>query len=288
MIHKWSDKTYYSLKKDKEYCSASQYLSIVGRPIMPGCETKFAATLKGLYKQEATKDMLIGSIVDTLWELEDMPYEKKLETLADKFPECISTKGATKGQVKAEYVKAIELYNRTKQDELFCKYMSGKKQVIMTGEIEGLPFKIKMDSYIKGKAIVDLKTTQDSNPEHRIYVPDTGWVLAPIAWGYDTQLAIYREIVRQNTGETLPCFLAMIDKKAHPKPTILRISDLLLDDAIVAVKANVPRIKDIKEHLDEYWENGSLLRCEECDYCRDTYKCKEVILEPSGDEGVQR
>ena len=37
------------------------------------------------------------------------------------------------------------------------KCMSGEKQVIMTGELFGAKWKIKMDSYVKGTVIVDLK-----------------------------------------------------------------------------------------------------------------------------------
>ena len=41
------------------------------------------------------------------------------------------------------------------------EYMSGEKQVIMTGEIEGVPVKIKIDSYHPNKMIVDLKVMSE-------------------------------------------------------------------------------------------------------------------------------
>ena len=143
-----TDETYYSLEADREYCSASQYLDFIGRPSIQGCEARAMAKLNGEYKEETTKAMLIGSILDTLWELDDLPIEEKIHIIADKYPECISSRGATKGELKNEYKQAIQLYQRTLRDELFCKFMSGKKQVIMTGEIEGLPFKIKMEARI--------------------------------------------------------------------------------------------------------------------------------------------
>ena len=37
------------------------------------------------------------------------------------------------------------------------KYLNGEHQVIMTGEINKVPVKIKIDSYFKDKCIVDLK-----------------------------------------------------------------------------------------------------------------------------------
>ena len=146
-----TSENYYTLEADNYYCSASQYLSFVGRPLIPGCEAKEVARLNGLYVPETTKAMLIGSILDTLWELDDMSIEEKVGIIADKFPECVSSRGATKGELKNEYKQAIQLYQRTLKDPLFCQFMSGDKQTIMVGEINGLPFKIKMDSFIDGK-----------------------------------------------------------------------------------------------------------------------------------------
>ena len=270
-----TDDNYYTLEADLEYCSASQYLDFIGRPAIQGCEARAMAKLKGEYAEETTKAMLIGSILDCLWELNDKTLEEKIQIIADKYPECISSRGATKGELKNEYKQAIQLYQRTLKDELFCQFMSGEKQVIMTGEIEGLPFKIKMDSYIPDVAIVDLKTTQDASKNYRKYIADSGnRETFYRSMGYDTQLAIYREIVRQNTGKTLRCYLAVIDKKEHPLPQIIELTPKMLDDALASVKANIPTIKLLKSG-----EITSYVRCEECDYCRDTYKCKVLSAE---------
>lgn len=270
-----TDESYYSKTADKIYCSASQYLEIIGRPFLPGCEARAMAKINGEYEEETTKAMLIGSILDTLWELDDLPIEEKLNIIADKFPECVSSRGTTKGELKSEFKQALTLYQRTLKDELFCKFMSGKKQVIMTGEIEGVPFKIKMDSYIPDVAIVDLKTTQDTSPKHRKYVTDSGnWETFYKGFSYDTQLAIYREIVRQNTGKTLRCYIAAIDKKEHPMPQIIELTPKMLDEALASVKANLPTVKMLKSG-----EVKNYCRCEECDYCRDTYKCKVLSAE---------
>ena len=70
----------------------------------------------------------------------------------------------------------------------------------MTGDIFGVPFKIKIDSYLPDK-IVDLKIMRDFEP---IYVEGKGRVSFIEAWGYDIQAGVYQEIVRQNTGKQLP------------------------------------------------------------------------------------
>ena len=266
---------YYSQDMNWKYCSASQYFEFCGRPFIPACEARAMAILKGEYQEETTKAMLIGSILDTLWELEDLPMEEKLGIIADRFPECVSSRGATKGELKTEYKLALKMYERTKRDPLFCQFMSGSKQTVMHGEIEGLPFKIKMDSYIPDVAIVDLKTTQDASMNHRKYFADSGiWETFYGGYDYPTQLAIYREIVRQNTGKVLRTYIACVDKKDHPLPQIIEIPPKRLDEALETVKANVPTIKMLKSG-----EVKNLCRCEECDYCRDTYKCKVLSAE---------
>lgn len=162
------ESTYYSLEADMKWCSASQFKDFVGVLFIPGCEARTMAKLKGEYKPEVTNALLIGSILDALWENDDPEY------IAARFPECVSTRGATKGQLKSEFQSAITMYQRTLREKKFCIYMSGNKQTIMTGIIADLPFKIKIDSYIEGKAIVDLKTTRTLDRDFRIYIPDSG------------------------------------------------------------------------------------------------------------------
>ena len=258
---------YYSIESNKTFCSSSQYKDFVGCPLKIGCEERALKTISGEYKQETTKALLMGSLLDALWENDDPEY------ILSRFPDCVSTRGATKGQLKSEYQQVMQMYQTTLKQEKFCAYMSGDKQTIMTGDIAGLPFKIKIDSYIEGKAIVDLKTTRTLDRTYRYFIPDSGERLPfYLAFGYDIQLAIYREIVRQNTGDNLRCYIAAIDKETHPICDIIELSPKLLDEAMERIKMNCEHIIMLK--------NGEIdpIRCNhsECDYCRDTHKC-EVI-----------
>jgi len=262
-----TEKNYYTVEANKEYCSASQYKDFIGYPMKCGCEERALKTINGEYEEEVTKALLQGSILDALWENDDPQY------ILERFPNCVSSRGATKGQLKAEYQDVFGWYQKTLKSELFCKFMSGDKQTIMIGIIEGLPFKIKIDSYIEGKCITDLKTTQTLDRNFRYYIPDSGERLPfYMAYGYDIQLAIYREIVRQNTGDTLRCYIAAVDKKPHPICDVIELTPKMLDEALEKIKRNCGDIIALK--------NGEVepMRCEnsECDYCRDTHKC-EVI-----------
>lgn len=262
---KLTAENYYSSEANWEYCSVSQFKQFCGTNSRKGCEARAMAELRGEWQQEVTKALLIGSILDELWS------GATAEDLINKFPDCVSTRGATKGQLKSEYQQAFQLYQRTLRDEKFRQFMSGDKQTIMTGEINGLKFKIKMDSYIDGVCITDLKTTQDASMDFRIFIPDSGQrVPFYIAQNYDIQLAVYQEIVRQNTGKKLPCYIAAVDKKPHPLPVIINLEQPLLDKALEEVKRNTDKISRLKSGEIEP------IRCDsgDCDYCRDTYECK--------------
>lgn len=265
-----TEENYYTSEMNKIYCSASQYKDFEGCPIRVGCEERALKTISGEYVPETTKALLMGSILDALWENDDPDY------ILERFPDCVSSRGATKGQLKAEFQQVMTMYQRTLKEKTFCEYMSGEKQRIMKGEIEGLPFKIKIDSFIEGKAIVDLKTTQSLDRNFRYYIPDSG-TKEPfyIAYGYDIQLAIYREIVRQNTGDTLKCYLAAVDKKPHPICDVIELPSKMLDEALDRVRVHCPNIIMLKDGDIEP------TRCEhsECDYCRETHKCDVITIE---------
>ena len=93
------------------------------------------------------------------------------------------------------------------------KFMSGKKQVIMTGELFGTKWKVKMDSYIPDIAIVDLKVMASITKLE--WVRDIGYLDFVRYWGYDIQGAIYQEIVRQNTGRSYRFILLEPLRKAN-------------------------------------------------------------------------
>lgn len=148
------------------------------------------------------------------------------------------------------------------------QYMSGEKQVIMTGELAGAQWKIKMDSYIPDKAIVDLKIVDDIYKSY--YHRDTGKLSFIQERGYDFQLAVYQKIVEYNTGKQLPCFIAAADKGKVTNIEIIQITQSELDGAIAGVDIGVEKILMLK--------SGELTpeRCGKCDFCKET----KIITRP--------
>lgn len=134
---------YYSDEANREYLSVSQFKDFVGTYGRMGCEEMALAKIRGEYKTEPSNAMMIGSYVDSY-------YEGTLDEFRTKNPQIFRKDG----KLLSGFQKAEDIIARTERDELFQKYMSGQKQVIMTAELFGVPWKIKMDSYLEGKAIV--------------------------------------------------------------------------------------------------------------------------------------
>ena len=141
-----TEENYYSDLANYEYMSVSQFKDFNGTYGRMACEAAALAKLKGEYEQPSSTALMVGSYVDHY-------FEGTLDSFKKDHPEMFKKDGG----LKAEYVKADALIQRAERDELFMKYMSGEKQVIMTADLYGTPWKIKMDSYIPGVAIVDMK-----------------------------------------------------------------------------------------------------------------------------------
>lgn len=179
-------------KANKEYMSVSQFKAF------SKCPASALAEIKGKYKRDVTTALLVGSYVDSY-------FEGTLEIFKKKNPEIFKKDGS----LKADYTQANLIIQRILADKLFSEYLSGQKQVIMTGNICGVPVKIKIDSLHDDK-IVDLKVMASLD---NVYTDDNGFCPFFEAWEYDLQGAVYQEIVRQNTGKKLPFYLAAATKE---------------------------------------------------------------------------
>lgn len=246
---------YFSPENEKKYMGSSQFKSFMK------CEAAALAEIKGEYERKQTTALLVGSYVDA-------HFEKTLDIFKAQHPELFKRDGT----LKADYIKAEEIINRIERDEMFMRYMSGEKQVIKTGEIAGVPFKIKIDSYHEDVANVDLKIMKDFEP---MYKPGEGKLTFIEFWGYDIQGAIYQEV----EGNHLPFFIAGATKEDEPDIGIFQIPQEYLDVALDRVKELAPRYQAIK--------NGEIepVRCEHCDYCKRTKVLTKIIsLEDLKDE----
>lgn len=265
-----TEDNYYSQEINKAYMSYHTWASFHGTLGMPACEAKAVAELNGTYSEDEVNDaFLIGGYVDAAL----VGTEKELEQFKSEHPEMFVTRGDRKGELQAKYVMCEKMIERCKKDNFFMSTIMGEHQAIFVTYLCGVPFKCKLDSYLKGKAITDLKTTREMHKQ--FYIPDFGHVDFVSYYGYVYQLAIYREIVKQITGEQLHCFISAVTKsKTHPEIKVIHIDDLSLFDAFTEVRNSLENTQIV-----DVWQ-GTIepIRCKnsDCSYCIDT----EVLTEP--------
>ena len=211
------------------------------------------AELRGDYQRPTTTALLVGSYVDAY-------FEGTLDTFVETHPEIIKRDGT----LKADYIQAEEIIKRCEADKMFMQYMSGKKQAIMTGELFGAKWKIKIDSYLSDK-IVDLKIMRSME---RIY-----GISFVEYWEYDKQMAVYSEIERlkKKRDKPLETYLAVATKESPSDLDIIHIPYWRHSECLEEIKKKMPRILAVKSGEVE------AKRCGHCEYCRSTKKITEPI-----------
>lgn len=253
---KLTSSNYHSQEANKAYWSVSLFKAF------DRCEAAGLAQVEGSYEREETDALLIGSYVDAYFSGE-----------LDEFIKINGDKMFKKnGELLAKFRHANDIIDRVESDPLMMEYLKGEKQQILTGELFGVPWKIKMDVYNEvgpDKRIVDLKVVKDF---HDIYEEGFGrrsWIEY---WGYDIQGAIYTRIEQIASGreKPLPFYIVAVTKEKVPDIKIIRFPDWLLDTALKVVESKIDRFDLVK--------TGEIqpVRCESCDYCKAT----KILTEP--------
>ncbi len=236
-----TNENYFSKENQMKYFGSSQFKSFMD------CEAATMAEINGEYIREKTVSLLVGSYVDA-------HFEGTLDIFSAQNPEIFTGKG----ELRSNFSQANEIIARIERDEMFMRYLSGEHQVIKTGELFGYPWKIKIDSYHPGKAIVDLKIMKDFEP---VWVSGHGKVHFIDAWRYDLQGAIYAAV----EGNGLPFYIAAATKETNGADIeIFHIPQQKLDTALKIVEAYIDRFADIKAGKIEP------ARCGRCPYCKAT------------------
>lgn len=250
---------YYSLESDQQYMSVSQYKNFLK------CETSALARIQGKYIEPKSEALLLGSYVHS-W------LDGTIEQLKEENPTIFSSKGTTKGQLKSQYQNADEMIKVLEKDPFIMMALEGEKEVIMTGELFCVPWKIRMDVYnpTHGR-FADLKTVKAIREKY--WHEEHGYCSFVEAYGYITQMAIYSEIERQNRGGSnwLESYIVAVSKETPPDKAVISIDHERLAYELEDIQGRMERITSLK--------NGEVepKRCEKCDYCRRTKKITSVI-----------
>ena len=240
----------------ENYYQPDEYMSVSQYKAFRDCSAKALAIQNGEWKTERTEALLVGSYVDAVLTEPDSLKDFLEENAKDIYKK--------NGDVYAYISKANNAIDHIQRQPLAMKYLDGEHQVIMTGEIEGVPVKIRMDTYKPGEFISDLKYLASLRSPNL-------FESAINYWGYNIQAAVYQEIVRQNTGERLPFYFVIATKEDPPKVVVAQIAQYNMDEAFEEVRKNIQYFYDIKTG------KKPPVPCGDCDYCVETLIQDEVI-----------
>ena len=241
---------YHSLEANREFWSVSLFKAF------DRCEASGLASVRGQYEREQTDALLIGSYVDAY-------FSGELDEFIKRDGDKLFKKN---GELYAKFEHANDIIDTVEAQPLMMEYLKGDKQVIMTADLFGVSWKIKMDVF-NGERIVDLKCVKDFEP---IYKEGSGRVSWVEFWGYDIQGAIYQRVEQIATGreKPLPFYIVAVTKETVPDVDLIEIPQYMLDAAFAVVESKIDRFDLVK--LGEIAPK----RCGTCDYCKLTKQIK--------------
>lgn len=268
-MKKLTQENYY---QDKEYLSYSRMKRFLK------CPAHALAVESGAWTESRDETpLLLGNYVHSYFESQEA-HEAFLKENGDKL---ISKAGKTKGQLKKEFLIGDSMIASLKDDPSFNRLYHGsstenvEKEMIVYGEIEGVPFKGKLDSVnLTQGYFADLKTMKsiydmEWNAELRRKVPTA--VNNILGFGYHSQLAIYRDLLKQMTGDEFRPIIVAVSKEEVPDKEVIRIDEEWLEEGLEEVKETIKEVWDVVQHKAEP------IACGHCDYCRSQKKLNIIV-----------
>lgn len=243
---------YYSIETDRETMSVSQY------KLFKQCELKAMAKLEGKYIQPDNDAFLLGKYVHS-WS------EGTLKEFKEENPSLFSSRGATKGQLKSSFQVAETMVNSLKNDDNCMKFLDGEKEVIIQGKLFGIHWRGMVDVLNLEKGFFsDLKTTQGI---HKKY---DGLTFIE-KYGYIEQMAIYRELIKQQFSKDLIPYIVAVEKNDNPLKAIIKIDESYTKPKLEEIEFTLNRIMDVKNGKEKP------IGCGQCDYCRSINKVTQIL-----------
>ena len=247
-----SKENYYTPEADLEAFSVSQY------KLFKSCEAKALAKVKGEYRQADNDAFLLGKYVHS-WS------EGTLEEFKNENPALFSTRGATKGQLKSSFMVANKMIETLEKDSVCMKFLEGEKEVLIQGELFGVKWRGMVDILNINKGFfADLKTTQG------IYKKYSGLNFIE-QYGYIEQMAVYRELIKQQFGADLVPYIIAVTKEDIPDKAVIRIDKGYTDNKLQEMAFYTERFQAIKDGKVDP------VGCGSCDYCKSVNKISRIL-----------
>lgn len=247
-----TNENYHTNIANRHYMSVSQFKSAVT------CEAAMLAELKDGFTRPPSQALMVGSYLHAALESD--------QAFTDFFEQERESIVNTRGNKYAPYLQADEMIETVKNDP-FCMFaLEGDKEVIMTGELFGANWKIKIDSINHQRGTFsDLKSTQELGKRYWSEKYN-GWVSFVQAFDYVLQMYVYREIIFQNTGRYYDPYIVAVTKETPPDKAVLHIDKERYSFEQDYVQTLLPSMLEAKQGVKKAH------RCDKCAYCRATKK----------------
>ncbi|WP_235809035.1 PD-(D/E)XK nuclease-like domain-containing protein [Lentilactobacillus rapi] len=231
------------------------------------CEAEALAELKGDWaSQQDETPLLVGNYLHSYFE--SQPAHEKF---IDDHAEDICKYGKPEKGLKKQYLDADKMIKALDHDPTFKQIYQGDKEVIVTGTLFGVKWRGKIDCLdLEHHMFYDLKTVDDFHKKH--WLPDQR---TPVSFaearGYDMQMAVYKELIKQTFGVDCTPLIIAVSKQRVPDKALLSIPDYLMDQSMEKIEADQPHIQAVKEGREKP------RACGHCDYCRANKVLNDVV-----------
>nr|WP_258522742.1 PD-(D/E)XK nuclease-like domain-containing protein [Levilactobacillus brevis] len=253
---------YYSQKANRNFMSPTWFKKFVA------CEAEALAELRGEWAPDEDKTaLLVGNDLHSYFESSEA-HERFLDANKEVM---LSSRGKTKGQLKSEYKQTDIMIDSLKNDKTFTQLYQGEKESIVTGVISGVKWMGKLDCLNLDRGyFIDLKTTQELSK--RFWDSRTRqWIPFVLKYDYQLQMAVYRELVKQQYGIECEPYIVAVTKQSPPDKAVITIPHEYMEDALQRIDEQLPHFEDVIAGVQ------APVPCGSCAYCREHKQLENII-----------
>lgn len=279
---KLDTRNYHSPEANMAFWSNSQFKEFAS------CPARAVAGLLGTYHKKRTKALCFGSLLDRCLTCDQATLDEFMHG-----PEMVTDDGDNilydkKGQLRdnADVRAYLAVRERAEKEPMLSTGMkTWPSQVIFTGTIAGLPWKVMYDWFIeaKGGTVIDLKFMCDLADD---WAKDLGGKNLKVPWydaaGYFRSMATYRHVAAQATGKTPVVALFAFTKQDPPDACSISFEAEECTDRfqreIEQIESRLPEFEKMKR--GEIEAPGCDLPT--CDFCRGKHTLDRVVSAVSG------
>lgn len=246
---------------DNFYMSTSRFKNYIT------CESRAVAIDNGAWEDKSKPIALtVGNYIHSYFE----GFEAH-ETFVQQYEKRIFK---SNGDKCADFIQADKCIDTLENDFYFMRKYNGEfgdnvqKELIVTGNLEGLDFKGRIDSTnLTRSYFVDLKTMR-SIRSNDIFSPMLHRRVPQIVYNvyeyyYHLQMYIYQQLVQQEYGCFTP-YIAAVSKEEIPDKEFVLMDETVLANGKQIFESHVERVKQVLLGIAEP------KKCGMCDWCRHT------------------